>query len=159
MQRIDQRLINQVSAEAGMAARKRKNYNFHTEENDPLQRMLNALEPGTYIVPHRHVNPAKREAFIILKGRVLFIEFDDTGHITDHCILDSATGNFGAEIHPGSYHTLIALEEGSVIYEIKDGPYHAKTDKEFAPWAPPEQHTEAAASYLQQLLGELGMAN
>ena len=63
---IDLSLLNQVSKIAVDSTRKRKNFNFHQLE-DPVQRFLNAIEPGSYIQPHRHKEPLRDEAFIILR--------------------------------------------------------------------------------------------
>ncbi len=155
MIRIDQNLINSVSSRARTAPRLRMNHNFHQATEDPLNRMLNAMEPGTYVQPHKHENPDKREAFLILRGKILVVSFDQTGKVTDHMVLNPQTGNFGLEIPPRTYHTLICLESGSVLYELKDGPYEVRNDKTFAAWAPAEGSPEAP-EYNQQLLRELG---
>jgi cupin fold WbuC family metalloprotein len=153
---INRDLTDDVSAKAKNAKRKRINHNFHKVPEDTLQRMLNALEPETYVCPHKHEHPDKREAFIILKGRVLVVEFYNDGRIRDHIVLDYNKGNFGAEISPRVYHTLIALELSSIIYEIKDGPYNADNDKNFAPWAPEEGNPEAGL-YNEKILKELNI--
>lgn len=143
MIKIDKELIDKLSLEATKSSRLRMNYNFHTNAEDPLNRMLNALCKDTYIRPHKHQTPDKREVFLILVGRLLLVEFDEKGTITNHHILDSSKGNYGAEILPRTFHTLISLSESSVIYEIKDGPYNAKNDKFFAAWAPEEGSLDA----------------
>jgi cupin fold WbuC family metalloprotein len=135
---IDKNLTDKLTEEAVLLPRKRKNHNFHREFSDPMNRMLHAMEPETYVQPHKHENPDKREAFIILKGRVAVVEFDEEGNPTEHIILDPAKGNFGAEIYPGTWHCLIVLEKDSLIYEVKDGPYNPSDDKYFASWAPAE---------------------
>ncbi len=135
---INDKLIKKISFAAKQSARKRKNYNFHKEPGDKLQRMLNALEPETYIQPHKHENPDKREAFIIIKGKMVIVEYDNEGNITDHILVDRSKGNYGAEVQPGKWHSIICLEPGTVYYEVKDGPYDPDADKEFATWAPDE---------------------
>jgi cupin fold WbuC family metalloprotein len=130
--------ISVLKAEAKDSPRKRKNFNFHKEPDDRLQRMMHAMNPGTYVQPHKHENPDKREAFIILEGSVAVIEFNDSGEIKGHLILNRQAGNYGVEVSKCSWHMLIALEENSVIYEVKDGPYSPNDDKNFATWAPKE---------------------
>ncbi len=156
MIRIDNQLLNTLSEKAKTAPRLRTNHNFHQTAADPLNRMLNAMEPGTYVQPHKHENPDKREAFLLLRGKILVVSFDDVGTVKDHVLLDPQTGNFGLEIPPRTYHTLICLEAESVLYELKDGPYDVTNDKIFAAWAPAEGSSEAAA-YNRQLLGQLGL--
>jgi cupin fold WbuC family metalloprotein len=127
--------------------------------------MLNVMQPGTYLQPHKHHDPDKREAFILLTGRVAIIEFNDSGKITDHIILDRATGHFGVEIPINTWHTLIVLEENTIVYEVKDGPYLPIDDKNFAPWAPKEsdckKQNEVGANpcsdYINQLTKTLNL--
>ena len=140
---ITESFVTQLSNEARITARKRKNYNYHKLLSDTLQRLLNAMEPDTYVQPHKHDNPDKREAFIIIKGEVLVVEFDDHGEITEHIILNHSKGNYGVEIQEKTWHTLISLKPGSVVYELKDGPYNPENDKKFADWAPVEGSEEA----------------
>ena len=149
---INKTLLNSVIAKAKVSPRKRMNHNFHTHADDTLQRMLNCVEPETYCRPHKHENPDKREVFIILTGTVAVLQFDNNGNITDTIILNHATGQFGAEIPPKIWHSIIALESGSVVYECKDGPYSLLNDKSFASWAPEEGSADASA-YLQKLVG------
>ena len=153
MIRINNDLLDSLTGLAENAARKRKNHNFHTEAADPLQRMLNAMEPGTYVHPHKHEGPDKREAFLVLRGKILLVEFDKDGNISDHQILSMQSGQFGAEVAAGVYHMLIALEKGTVLYEVKDGPYDPTTDKNFAHWAPGEGSAEAE-KYLEGILAK-----
>ena len=157
MIRIDITLLEQLSQKAKNAPRKRMNHNFHQTSEDLLNRMLNAMEPATYVRPHKHENPDKREAFVILKGSFLIISFDEQGHITDHVLLSRESGVYGLEIPPRTYHTLICLEEGSVLYELKDGPYIPQTDKIFAPWAP-EEGSPNAQAYNQKILNQLNFS-
>ncbi len=144
MKRINQDIISQTSERAKQAERKRMNYNFHPQLDDAVQRMLNALEPETYIRPHRHVNPEKAEVFILLQGKMLAVEFDDYGQIQDSQILDAEKGNYGCEISAGVWHTLISLESGSVAFEIKQGPYDALSENDFAPWSPAEGEADCS---------------
>jgi cupin fold WbuC family metalloprotein len=156
MKKIDILHIKALTIQARANERKRKNMNYHVSDEDLIQRMLNAFEPGTYVHPHTHQNPDKREVFIILTGRLLVIFFDDEGNIIRHVILDRESGIFGVEIAPGEWHTATGLEEGTVVYEIKDGPYNAGDDKNFASWAPNEGESEASLQ-LNLWLKELGV--
>jgi len=156
MIKINKTLLDSVSSEARSIPRKRKNYNFHKEYSDTLQRLLNAMEPMSYIQPHKHEDPDKREAFIALRGRILVVEFDELGNINDHIILDPLNGVYGAEIPERTFHTIVSLENGSVAYELKDGPYSPIDDKNFASWAPPEGSPDASP-YLKDLLIQLNI--
>lgn len=156
MIKINDSILTETSKKAQSVARRRMNYNFHKEANDTLQRMLNAMEPDTYIQPHKHEDPDKVEVFFVLRGRILLIEFNSEGKIIDHIVLDPKKGNFGGEVPKRAWHTLISLEEGSVAYEVKDGPYNPIDDKNFANWAPKEGDTDCQ-KYNRKLLDELGL--
>jgi cupin fold WbuC family metalloprotein len=156
MKKINQPLLDSILDQARNSKRGRKNFNFHDGDQDPLQRMLNAMHPGTYLQPHKHENPDKREVFIALTGRFVVIQFHDDGRIDDHMILDPALGEYAAEVKPRTYHTILCLKPDSVIYELKDGPYHVSDDKRFAPWAPKEGEPGNEA-YIKRLLDALGI--
>lgn len=151
---IDQTLMDATTAHAKTLPRLRKNYNFHKEYSDTLQRLLNAMEPMSYIRPHKHEDPDKREVFFVLRGKALVVEFDDKGNITEYSVLDPLEGRYGAEIPEKIFHTIISLQSGTVVYEVKDGPYSPIDDKNFASWAPPEGSPDAAV-YLRKLVSEL----
>lgn len=148
---IDSKLLDSVIAEAQASPRKRKNYNFHTDLSDTLQRMLNAMNPGTYVRPHKHEDPDKREAFIVLRGSVAVFEFSETGDVLQVEILNYAKGKYGVEFAARVWHSLVVLEPNTVVYEVKDGPYSAANDKNFAPWAPAEGG-EGCDEYLAKLM-------
>jgi cupin fold WbuC family metalloprotein len=80
---IHRQLVSSVSEGAKNSPRLRKNYNFHADYADPVNRMLNAFEPWTYVRPHKHESPDKCEVFVILTGKALALRFDDAGEIPD----------------------------------------------------------------------------
>jgi len=131
--------------------RKRIIQPIHRSLDDPLHRMFNAIQPGSYARPHRHLDPPKAKAWIVLQGKLLFITFSDDGTIDHHATLTAGGECFGVDLVPGRYHTVCALMPDTVIYEVKTGPYLAMNDKAFAPWAP-EEGTPEAAAYLNHLL-------
>ena len=77
--------MQQQSEAAAHAPRLRAHRNFHPELSDPVQRLAIAMEPGTYIRPHRH--PHTFELLIPLRGRFLVLNFDDHGTVTQRVIL------------------------------------------------------------------------
>lgn len=144
-------LIDPVIAESRLSDRKRKNYNFHKVAEDSIQRMLNVLQPNSYVQPHKHESPDKREAFIIIEGRMLVVIFNENGDVLESVVLDKNNGVYGYEVDVATYHTIIALEEDTVVYEVKDGPYLPMDDKNFAEWAPTEAEVEEAQEYMAEL--------
>lgn len=156
MKKIDKELLDILTAKARQTARLRMNHNFHSGPEDPLQRLLNAMEPGTYIRPHKHENPDKREVFFALRGTLCVVQFDDEGNITDYAVLKPGSGLYAAEVAERTYHTVLSLESGSIGYEVKDGPYNPLDDKDFAGWAP-EEYSKEAPAYLLSLIDKLNL--
>ena len=154
---IDRQLVCGVAEEAKRSSRLRKNHNFHSDYADPVNRMLNAFEPGTYVRPHKHESPDKFEVFLALQGRALALQFNEGGEIAEHSILDAGSGIYGVEFAPRVWHTIVSLAWGTVLYEIKPGPYAPLSDKNFAPWAPLEGSPEAT-TYLNSILLKLGLS-
>ena len=142
---VSPEILEAKSAEAKSNSRKREILVLHRGDMDPLQRMLNALEPGSYIQPHRHHAPPKPETLILLSGAIAFVPFleDGTPDAENFVLLHRTKGSLAVDYREGLWHTFFALEPNSVIFEVKPGPYNAATDKEFAPWAPNENAPDA----------------
>lgn len=148
---IDTQLLDATTAKAKLSPRLRMNYNFHADPNDPVNRLLNAMETGSYFPPHRHCNPDKDEIVLLLRGKVAILIFDDTGQVTEKVILEPQQGCYGAEIPAGVWHGLLVLASGSVVYEIKHGPYAPISAENVAPWAPDAADTQATEAYMKRL--------
>lgn len=138
-------LFATIEQEAAASPRRRQNFNFHTGPADNPHRMLNVLLRGTYVRPHRHVTPPKTEAFLPLTGSVGIVIFDDAGAVTAAYRLDAAGPVRGIDLPAGVWHTVLALTDSSVCYEVKPGPWEPASDKDFAAWAPAEGDAECAA--------------
>ena len=146
---IDTQLLNSVSGQAKQSPRLRMNYNFHQSPADAVQRMLNAIEPGTYLRPHRH--PDREEVFLILRGKMTLFIFDDAGSVWEHICLCHQDGIHGVEIPQMAWHTLIINEPDTVMYELKRGPYQPLSNEHFAPWSPHPDEALAVEEYLKGL--------
>lgn len=143
MKRLDRTLLEALQKEALDRPRQRANLNLHPSPDAPVQRFFNALQPGTYVRPHRHRTPPRWELFLVLQGRLVLLVFDDEGVVIDRQELAPNGDVFGVEMEAGTWHCLTALEP-SVMFEVKEGPYEAMSDKDFAPWAPHEGVAECA---------------
>ena len=121
MEIIDEKLLNEVSAQAKVSARLRMNYNFHQSLDEKCHRFLNAVEPGTVVEIHRH--PAKDETFVLLRGRVVVKTYDDDGSLIESVELCPDEGRYGVNIPKGVWHNLEVIEGDSVFFECKEGPY------------------------------------
>lgn len=143
-------LIEQALRGSRSNPRKRIILPLHKDPGALLHRMLNAIQPLSYIRPHRHQNPPKVETIIVLQGAILCLVFTDLGEVREIHTLKAGSSVFGFDCEPGIYHTFLALQNDTVLFEVKPGPYEAATDKDFAPWAPPED-SENTQSYLASL--------
>jgi cupin fold WbuC family metalloprotein len=153
---VDAAFLEAMSEAARGLPRLRKNFNFHANEADGCNRLLNAVEPGSYVRPHRHLDPGKDETFVVVRGRFGFAAFDEAGKVTRAAVVAAGTGCCVVDVPHGTYHTLVALAPGSVFFEAKGGPFVPLAQDELAPWAPAEK-SEAAAAYrvgLERLFGD-----
>lgn len=147
-------LFDTLGVQAKCTARRRKNFDFHAFAGHPAQRFLNAIEPGSYFRPHRHLEPLKDETFVILRGAVGILLFDDAGEVTEKAIMRAHGTMVGANVPGRMFHSLVCLEPGSILFESKAGPYDPATDKDWAPWAPADD-TPGVPAYLSKLRAEV----
>jgi cupin fold WbuC family metalloprotein len=112
--------------------------------------MLNALQPNSYIQPHRHRAPPKAESIIVLRGAIGFVTFKEKGEVDQKFTLATGSPEVGIDTDPHVYHTFFALDDDTVLFEVKPGPYNPDTDKDPAIWAPDEGSGEAE-EYLKNL--------
>ena len=120
--KIDQELLDKLSAQAKASPRLRMNLDLRNSESDGSQRMLNAIEPGSPMPIHRHLKSS--ETVVCLRGRLVEEFYDELERICTDAIELSPNGPVVAlNIPIGQWHTVRALESGTVILECKDGPY------------------------------------
>ena len=139
---IDNILLDNLTAQAKESPRLRMNLGLRSSDGDSSQRMLNAIEPGSVVPVHRHQKTS--ETVVVLRGCVVEEYYDDAGvlvesfvlgdcHVADaprNGVLDFAPRNdvhvaCALNIPAGQWHTLRALESGTVILEMKDGAYES----------------------------------
>lgn len=118
---IDDILLDDVSAKAVEGPRLRMNFNFHATMDAKAQKLLNALEPGTELPIHRHLHTS--ESYILLRGKIRVLVYNEAKELLETIELNPLEGNYGVDIPAGEWHTLEVLEPGTVIFEVKDGPY------------------------------------
>lgn len=147
---IDQSLLDACSEAAASSPRRRKNLNFHLENDAACHRLLNAIEPDSYVPPHCHAAADKDETIIVLRGRLGAVFFDATGAVTRTYLLTPGGACVGVDIPHGVFHSLVALEPGTVFFESKAGPWYPLAEGERGEWAPLEGTVEASV-YLEAL--------
>ncbi len=152
---IDHNLLDNLSAQARQNQRLRRNLNLHPADDFCCHRLFNAIEPGSYIPPHRHLDPAKDETFVAIRGRLGVVTFDNDGGVAGTALLSPGGDAVAVDIPHGRFHTAIGLEPGTIFFESKAGPYLPLTEAEKPSWAPEEGAPEAAA-YLACLVSLFG---
>ena len=144
---IDNKVLDNLSAQAKENPRLRQAMDLRNSPEDLSQRMLNALEPGTVMPIHRH--HASSETVVILRGKVKWVFFDDNDNLrsasplgsaknpnepTEEVILDANGEVRMINVERDRWHSLVCLEEGSVLYESKNGAYQPLAEDEI--WNP-----------------------
>jgi cupin fold WbuC family metalloprotein len=149
---ISNALLDDLIVKARTSPRKRAHHNLHPELSDPVQRLCVAVEPETYIQPHRHTNPATSEVFLVLRGSVAVLFFDEQGMVIDRIVLMAGGPVMAAEIPACTWHTAASLEKGTVFFEVKQGPYVKPAAGNSATWAPAEgaPGSESIVAWLKQ---------
>ena len=135
---IDNILFDKLTVQAKASPRLRMNMDLRNSAEDTSQRMLNAIEPGSVVPIHRHQKTS--ETVVVLRGRVVEEYYSSEGVVEASHEL-AAGGDARSEsgmteresgmtevacalnIPAGQWHTLSALESGTVILEMKDGAY------------------------------------
>lgn len=138
-------LLAEGLAASRASARKRIILPIHRTQPAPVQRMLNFLQPGTYVKPHIHHGVGASESVVLLSGAIRYFIFNDEGGVVHTFMARAGTASAVLDMEPDVWHSFVVLEADTVIFECKKGPYSALSDKDFAPWAPDEGTPEAAA--------------
>ena len=125
--KITQAILDDLTAKAKVSPRLRMNMDLRDSEEDTSQRMLNAIEPGSPLPIHRHQNTS--ETVVCLRGRLVEEFYDDLERTCTERIELSPNGPVVAlNIPAGQWHTVHALESGTVILEMKNGKYEPISD-------------------------------
>jgi cupin fold WbuC family metalloprotein len=134
--------------ESRLSPRRRMLLPFHRGQEDLVQRMLNFMQPGTYIRAHQHPRDWASETLMVMSGCLGFVTFDPQGNVlTKHRLVVGDLVDIEARV----WHSVLALAEDTIILEIKRGPFNEE-DKVFADWSP-QEFSEEAPAYLAWLTG------
>jgi cupin fold WbuC family metalloprotein len=145
--------LDHLVTQAKNSPRFRQHSNIHLDYAEPCQRLFNAIEPGSYIRPHHH----GIESLFAIRGLMALIVFSNDGTIeqVQRFGIDSSRSGLniaaGTEIPSHKWHTVVSLASGSILLEIKAGPFDPNMPKSLAPWAP-DEGTSDGANYLKQLM-------
>ena len=131
MKQLSTAMLDQLSRQATQSPRLRANQNLHEELSDTIQRLAIAMEPDTFVRPHRH--PHTWEMLFPLRGRFVVLHFDETGTVIDRTVLGEDCQVL--ENPAGIWHAVLSLDAGGIIFEVKHGPYVPVTEADYAPWS------------------------
>ena len=140
---LDQALFTELLDAAAQSPRRRAFRNLHKDFAEPVQRVVIAIQPDSYVPPHQHVDAHQWELFVMLAGSVDFLQFDDCGRLTTRQTLSAGSVHTGVELAPGHWHSIVAAAPGAVFLEVKQGPFDPAQPRHFAAFAPPEQDGRA----------------
>jgi len=147
--------LNLLTANAQRSPRKRQHQNIHEKYDDPCQRLFNAIEPDSYIHPHRHHTDPRDELLIAVNGLMALVLFDEIGNVIEVVYFSAGKASegfsVGVEVPCSAWHTVIALEPSCILLEVKAGPFDPGQPKDLASWAPDEGSDEAR-HYLKELV-------
>ena len=125
--KITQVVLDDLTAKAKDSQSLRKNLDLRNSAEDQIQRMLNAIEPGSQLPIHRHQKTS--ETMVCLRGRLQVEFYDELERIcTDSFVIEPNGLNVAVSIPMGVWHTVHALESGTCILEMKDGKYEPIQD-------------------------------
>ncbi|MES1981854.1 MAG: WbuC family cupin fold metalloprotein [Pseudomonadota bacterium] len=131
MKQITPPMLDALAAQAQHSLRLRSNHNLHATLDDPIQRLAIAMEPDTLILPHRH--PHTWEVLLPLRGRFVVLIFDDAATVVERAVLGE--DSYVLELPANTWHAVLSLDQGGVIFEVKHGPYAPTSEPDFAPWS------------------------
>lgn len=119
--KITKEVMDELTAAAKASPRLRMNRDLRNSPEDQSQRMLNAIEPGSPLPIHRHRKSS--ETVVCLRGHLRELFYNEKGEKTEKIDLVPGSDCVALNIPIGQWHTVEVLESGTVIMEIKDGPY------------------------------------
>lgn len=135
---LSDELIKQGLRGSLESERKRIILPIHRKQEAEVQRMINFLQPGTYIRPHQHPLPHASESLVLINGSIRFYTFDEEGVVLSKKKINSKPVPGVLDIEPRVWHSFVVLEKDTILFECKKGPYKVETDKTFASWSPEE---------------------
>ena len=130
MKQLTDPILDALCLQAQQSPRLRANHNLHEQLNDAIQRLAIAMEPDTLVLPHRH--PQTWEILLPLRGRFTLLIFDDAGRVVERSVLGE--GCSVLELPANTWHAVLSLDQGGVIFEVKHGPYAPLGESDIAPW-------------------------
>lgn len=153
---IDQQLFATLLVDAAQSPRRRSAFTLHQSYAEPVQRMLVAMQPDSYVQPHQHTGSAQWELFVMLQGQADFLVFSPAGQLLQKHRLAAGQSCTGLELSPGQFHSVVAVDGPVVFLEVKQGPFDPTAPRYYGSFAPAEAEPHAGAFLRQMQLAKVG---
>lgn len=150
MKQLTDAMLTELAKQARQSPRLRANHNLHTDLGDVIQRLAIAMEPDTLVLPHRH--PQTFEVLLPLRGRFVVLTFDDEGTVTERTVLGEECAVI--ELSARTWHAVLSLDKGGVIFEVKRGPYTPIAKSDIAAWSNGQEAVTLNAWYAKAQVGD-----
>ncbi len=147
---IDGKMLDETCAEGRRSRRLRMNRNFHRSTDEAVNRLLNAMHRGSYIPVHRHLSPERSESCVVLRGRAGLTIYDGDGRVAARRIAGPDCDCKGFDLEAGVWHGLTVLEDDTVLFEVKQGPFAPISAEDIAPWSPAADDAEAIRDFVNE---------
>lgn len=149
MQNFDKKEKEELISASYASPKKRAVKALHPPEYSGTRILLVCMQPESYVKPHMHSSSVS-EAMTHIQGDFLLVFFNNYGRVEKFFRLNGSE-NKKLEIPPRTYHTLIALEKDSILFESSQGPYNPETYLSYSSWGPIEEDKVLVKEYLNHL--------
>ncbi len=150
MKQLTSSMLDTLAGQAQQSPRLRANHNLHTDLDDAIQRLAVAMEPDTLVLPHRH--PRTFEVLLPLRGRFVVLVFDNSGRVSERVVLGEECSVL--EFPANTWHAVLSLDKGGVIFEVKHGPYAPIAKPDIAAWSHGVDAATLNAWYAKAVVGD-----
>ena len=147
--RVDQAVIEELKNIASTLGDRNVRLCLHESPEANFHDMVIFERSGRYYRPHKH--HGNGESFHIIEGKMAVFGFDDSGNITDACLME-AHSNVMYRTGPDMYHTTVPLSDFVIYHEARPGPFIRNADNILAPWAPDGSDAQEVADFRDSLL-------
>jgi len=141
--------LDELADAARASERQRARIILHKGHADSVQEMVIAITNSAYIMPHRQ--PNREKSYLLLRGRLGVVFFDDHGRLIDRFVLGNEIGEATlVRFDAGYWHSVVSGDLLSIYVETAAGPHDGS---DWAHWAPKSEEAQSARDYLDVMMG------
>lgn len=127
----NQHQINALFEQSRVSERLRAHLELHSSHCEKVQRVLIALQRGSYVEPHYHTQPHQWEMFVVMQGSLELKLWSSDGELLSERIIGEGGVSNMMELRPGQIHSVECVSDQALMLEIKEGPFDPLNAKEF----------------------------